>query len=362
MKAGRPADRKSARILVVGADGEMESLPRTALASLFGRADAVIANDAATLPASLRGVHRRSGEPIEIRLAAWVSVGDPRRFDAIAFGDGDHRTRTEDRVPPPPLRPGDRLALGPLGALVERVLKPPRLIRLRFSAGRSAVLAGLARHGRPVQYSHLAEPLKLGEVWTTIAADPVAFEPPSAGFALDWRTISELRQRGVDFAAITLAAGLSSTGDPALDASLPFDEPFHIPQSAATSIARAKADDGRIVAVGTTVVRALESAAAAGKVRPGAGIARGRIGRDSELAIVDAILTGVHQPVESHFELLRAFASDATLQRMSAALEEGHFRTHEFGDFVLIEGPRRSWRTHRLLSEPPIAPAQARLT
>lgn len=127
-------DRLADVLLTVGADGMARHLPRAALASLFRRGDLVIANDAATLPASLKGVHCASGQPIEVRLAAWASVGDPTRLVAIAFGAGDHRTRTEDRSPPPPLIAGDRLALGPLEAVVEQALDPPCLFRLRFAA------------------------------------------------------------------------------------------------------------------------------------------------------------------------------------------------------------------------------------
>ena len=168
----------------------MRHLPRTELASLLSPGDLVVANDAATLPASLHGTHCPSGEPLEVRLAAWVSVSDPTRFVALAFGAGDHRTRTEDRPPPPALSPDDRLSLGPLVAIVERLLGHPRLLALRFLGDRRAILGGLARHGRPIQYAHWPEPLALWEVWTCLAADPIAFEPPSAGFALDWRILS----------------------------------------------------------------------------------------------------------------------------------------------------------------------------
>lgn len=316
----------------------MRHVPRSALASLFSPGDAVIANDAATLPASLRGTHCASGAPIEIRLAAWVSIGDPGRFVALAFGAGDHRTVTEDRPPPPELSPGDRLSLGPLGATVERLLGHSRLLELRFLGNREAILAGLARHGRPIQYAHVPEPLALWDIWTSIAAGPIAFEPPSAGFALDWCTLGVWRRRGIGFATLTHAAGISSTGDPALDLRLPFDEPYRIPEKTAAAINRAKSVGGRIIAIGTTVVRALETAAQAdGSVQAGDGTARGRIGGASRLRVVDAILTGVHQPGESHFELLRAFTDHAVLDRMSAAVEQHGYRAHEFGDTVLIE-------------------------
>jgi len=142
--------RRSAQLLVVGAGGRMRRLPRAALASLFSSGDLVIANDAATLPASLAGVHSTSGEPFEVRLAGWVIPRDPTRFDAIAFGAGNHRTRTEDRPPPPLLSTGDRLGLGTLDAVVEHLFDPPRLFRLRFLADRATVLAGLVQSGRPI--------------------------------------------------------------------------------------------------------------------------------------------------------------------------------------------------------------------
>src|SRR6202030_366106 len=96
---------------------------------------------------------------------------------------------------------------------------------------------------------------------TRIAPDPIAFEPPSAGFALDWRILEAWLERGVDFATLTHAAGISSTGDSTLDRQLPFDEPYIIPERTATLIGQARSKNGRVVAVGTTVVRALESAA-----------------------------------------------------------------------------------------------------
>ena len=184
----------------------------------------------------------------------------------------------------------------------------------------------------------LAEPLQLWDVWTKIAADPIAFEPPSAGFALDWRMLAAWRERGVRFATISHAAGLSSTGDPALDRRLPFDEFYLIPEACASAVHDAKPNHGRVIAIGTSVVRALEVGRE--RRRNGArwnGLASGRIARGAPLRVVDAILTGVHQPGESHYELLRAFADDSVLDRVRAAADERGYRAHEFGDSVLIE-------------------------
>ncbi len=333
-------DRQIAKLLVAEADGAILHLPRAGLISLLRPGDLVVANHAATLPASLMGVHRPSGGPIEIRLAAWVRFRDPARFVAVAFGAGDHRTRTEDRPPPPPLAPGDRLRLGPLAATVEAVLDHPRLVRIRFAGARAGVLRQLSRHGRPIQYAHVPEPLALWDVWTKFAADPVAFEPPSAGFALDWRMLAGWRARGVGFATLSHAAGLSSTGDPALDRRLPLDEFYRIPEACAAAVRDAKRKSARVIAIGTSVVRALESAAGAdGILNAGEGVASGRIGRGTAHRVVDAILTGVHQPGESHYELLRAFASDSVLDRVSDAANERRYRSHEFGNSWLIERP-----------------------
>jgi len=335
--AERP-HREAAKLLVIDAQGHMRNVPRSRLASLFNPGDLVVANDAATLPASLSGMHVASGEPVEIRLAAWVSVGDPTRFIALVFGAGDHRTRTEDRPAPPSLSRGDRFSLGPLVATIERLLDHPRLVALHFRGKRETVLGGIARHGRPIQYAHVVEPLFLWDVWTGIAANPIAFEPPSAGFAIDWRTLGAWRRRGIGFVTLTHAAGISSTGDSVLDLQLPFDEPYRIPEATAAAVNRAKSDGRRIIAVGTTVVRALVSAGGAdGIVRAGEGIASGRIGRQTRRRVVDAILTGVHQAGESHFELLQVFAQDATLSEISTFAAMLGYRTHEFGDSMLIE-------------------------
>ena len=97
MIAADLVEQRSAKLLIGGGDGVIRHLPRAALASLFNPGDLVVANDAATLPASLTGIHYPSGRPIEVRLAAWISAGDLTQFIAIAFGAGDYRTRTEDR-------------------------------------------------------------------------------------------------------------------------------------------------------------------------------------------------------------------------------------------------------------------------
>jgi S-adenosylmethionine:tRNA ribosyltransferase-isomerase len=340
MKAAAfPVQRpRGARLLALDRQGRLRHLARAALPALLRPGDLVVANDAATLPASLHGVHARSGAPVEVRLAGRdsLAVEAVHEFSAVVFGAGDHRMRTEARPAPPPLAAGDTLVLGPLRATVLALLGHPRLVRLRFAGSVDAVWAGLARHGKPVQYAHVPEPLALWDVWTRVAAQPVAFEPPSAGFVLDWALLDALRARGVGFATLTHAAGLSSTGDAALDARLPFDEPYHLPAATVQAIGAAKARGARVVAIGTTVVRALEHAAAWG-LAPGPGLATQRLGAHSRLQVVDVLVSGTHEPGTSHHALLHAFAGAADIARFDAALEAGGYLTHEFGDSVWLE-------------------------
>jgi len=306
-------------------DARVGDLPR-----LLGPGDLLVVNDAATLPASLRG-RTRAGEAIELRLAG--EAGESL-WHAVLFGDGDWRTRTEDRPPPPVAREGDPLAFGP--GLTARVVDvseaSPRLVDVRFDQEGAELWSALYRHGRPVQYSYVEAPLALWHVQTAYASRPWAVELPSAGRPLNWTVLSALARRGVKLAALTHAAGLSSTGDPALDALLPLSERYDIPSATAEAVRLAR----RVVAVGTTVVRALESAADGEGVKAGTGVTSLRIGRTFRPRVVDGILTGIHQPGESHFELLLAFAAESLLRSALAHAEEAGYLAHEFGDSCLI--------------------------
>src|SRR5260221_4146044 len=231
----RPND---ATLLIIDALGRLRHVPRRDFVTLLRGGDLVIANDAATWPASLTGDDLATGEAIEVRLAGGTSLSadDVHVFSAIVFGAGDFHTPTEHRLAPPPLRRGDRLSLGPLRATVPETLGHRRQVSLHFDGSSDDIWAGVARHGRPIQYAHLPTPVSLWDVWTVIAGPPVAFEPPSAGFVLDWQSLDAMRARGVAFATITHAAGISSTGDADLDQRLPFDEPTDIPSRPAHAI------------------------------------------------------------------------------------------------------------------------------
>jgi S-adenosylmethionine:tRNA ribosyltransferase-isomerase len=353
--ASLPVQRPSnARLLVVDNRGNIGHRARAEFANLLRPGDVVVANDAATLPASLSGRHIPTGRRIEVRLAGHVSLDEIKQFSAVVFGEGDFRMRTEDRPKPPTLNPGDGLELGPLRGTVMRLLNHPRFILLRFEGSPREIWERLARHGRPIQYAHVPTPLAVWDTWTAIAGPPVAFEPPSAGFVLDWSMLATLTARKIRFGTITHAAGISSTGDVGLDALLPFDEPYRIPRSTALLIEHAKVRRDRIIAVGTTVVRALEHAAMTfdGVVPAGERLATQKIGVSSRPRILDAILSGAHERGTSHYELLRAFVDDETLSRIDQELNAREYRTHEFGDSVFLE---RAGNEMRSASKQPTA-------
>jgi S-adenosylmethionine:tRNA ribosyltransferase-isomerase len=315
------------------ADHAVRDLP-----SRLRRGDLLVVNDSATLPASLRG--KADGEPVEVRLVAALDDGT---WAAALLGAGDWRQRTEDRPAPPRLPVGTRLAMGgaesPLTAEVVGVSgATPRLVRLRFAGDAEQVWPALYRAGRPVQYSYLRAPLALWHVQTAFASRPWSVEMPSAGRPLTWDVLAAVRARGAAVASVTHGAGLSSTGDPVIDGALPLAERYDIPPGTVAAVGRARAAGGRVIAVGTTVVRALEAAAArnGGRLVAASGWTSLKIGPGFRPRTVDGILSGVHAPGESHFQVLRAFAPEELLRRAHAHAEREGYLAHEFGDSMLV--------------------------
>jgi S-adenosylmethionine:tRNA ribosyltransferase-isomerase len=308
------------------------------LPSILRPGDVLVVNDAATLPGSLHG-SGPGGVPIEIRLVAALP-GDS--FRAVLLGAGDWRIPTEHRRAPEALRIGDELRFAPdLRATVEGISKvSPRLVDLRFDARGAALWSRLYAIGRPVQYSYAKAPFELWHVQLGYASRPWAAEMPSAGRPLRWDLLLALRRQGTKVVSLTHAAGLSSTGDAALDAALPLPERFEIPQATAEAIRAARASGGRIVAAGTSVARALEGAALqnGGALRAGSGETDLVIGPGYRTRVADGLLTGVHEKSQSHYALLHAFAGSDLLDRASAHAEAAGYLSHEFGDSWIILG------------------------
>jgi S-adenosylmethionine:tRNA ribosyltransferase-isomerase len=310
--------------------------------SFFSKGDLLVVNDAATLPASLRAADGR----FELRLlgrkqrsAVADSWEATPRFDSILFGEGDFRTPTERRPAPPKFAVGDALELsGGLRATLTRVDdEEPRLVEIEFDRTGADFYKALYAAGRPIQYAHVPGPLALFSVQNRYAARPWAFES-SAGRPLTWATLIELKRRGIDIAQITHAAGISSTGSETLDKRLPLREHYAVDAAAVNAVVRAKSNGGRVVAVGTTVVRALESAAreGGGVLAPVEGDTGLVIGPGFRPAIVDGILSGMHARGTSHYSLLRAFASESLLDEALSHAEAQGYLEHEFGDSCLI--------------------------
>ena len=329
-----PDRRDDVGLLVLDASGaRTDSLSK--LPQMLHPGDVVVVNDAATFPGSL-ALRTGSGEAVEIRLIE----ERPGRFLSIALGSGDWRTDTDERPPPPPLAPGDRLYANNR-EVAEVVAIDPRSARLlELSLGRDP-WSLIYRIGRPIQYSYLESDLELWSIQTSFASRPLAAEMPSAGRPLSWSVIAEFRARDIEVVALTHAAGLSATGDPALDALLPFPERYHIPAITAAAVNGARGD---VIAIGTTVARALESSARASKtglVLPGPGLATLRIDADTPLYVTDAILTGLHDVGASHRTLLEAFADLGDLDRAWTVAARAGFRSHELGDVALVRNRRR---------------------
>ena len=331
------SDKATVRLLVVD-DGEPRSIADSSIERLpdhLHPGDLLVVNDAATLPASLRGLHPRGdwAEQVELRLTAQL---DDRIWQAVALGAGDWRTPTEARPAPPHFTAGEEIWIAPdFRARIRGVNRlSERLLDLEFNVAGEDLWRSLYRHGKPVQYSYLHDELHLWSVQNVYSSRPWAAEMPSAGHALSWRVLFKLIRKGVVIAPLTHGAGLSSTGDAGIDNALPLAERFEIPAPTLEAVIRTRRSGGRVIAAGTSVVRALESAS-----RGSRGFTDLRLGPGFERKLVDGLLTGAHEATESHYQLLRAFVRDEILAAMTRHLEAQNYLTHEFGDLCLILAP-----------------------
>ena len=332
MKAARaPRDDKTAvRLLVVKGDViEESSIMR--LPDHLRSGDLLVVNDAATLPASLRGRDGRNNQ-VEIRLAAQL---DQRVWRAVMFGAGDWRTPTEDRPSPPHFVEGDEIVIAAnFRARVRGDYQlSERLLDLEFNLSGAELWRNLYRYGKPLQYSYMNDELKLWSAQNVYSSRPWAVEMPSAGHALNWGLLLRLIRKGVRIVPLTHSAGLSSTGATEIDQELPLAEKFEIPAATMEAVRQTRASGGRVIAVGTSVVRALESSNLGLS-----GFTSLKIGPGYEPKFVSGLLTGTHDVSESHYQLLRAFLPEDNLAKVSQFLEERNYLTHEFGDLCLLSG------------------------
>jgi S-adenosylmethionine:tRNA ribosyltransferase-isomerase len=322
------ADKTNVKLLIVNEDG-IEDSSMECLPDYLRPEDLLVVNDAATLPASLQARDARNNR-VELRLTAQL---DDRVWQAAVLGAGDWRTPTEERPSPPRFVKGEEILIATdFRARVrgeDRLSE--RLLNLEFNLSGEELWRNLYRHGKPVQYSYLNDELKLWSVQNVYSSRPWAVEMPSAGHAFSWALLLKLIRKGVRIVPLTHGAGLSSTGDVKIDRALPLAERFEIPASAMEAVRRARAGGGRVIAAGTSVVRALESASLGLS-----GFTSLKLGPGYERKVVDGLLTGAHDVSESHYQLLRAFLPENVLARVSQHLERQDYLTHEFGDLCLI--------------------------
>jgi S-adenosylmethionine:tRNA ribosyltransferase-isomerase len=293
-----------------------DELPR-----FLSAGDLLVVNTSATLPAALDA---RLGER---RVQLWLSSPAPDGTWLVEL-------RTSDRAPYPRPPVGARLDLtgGGHAQLLARFAGSERLSVARFEL-EGPLQDYLGRHGRPIRYGYVPQPWPLDAYRTVFALEPGSAEMPSAGRPFTAELVTELVARGVLFSPVTLHTGVSSPehGEP------PFPERFQVPPATARLVNAVRGWNARVIAVGTSVVRALETVAAAdGTVSEGRGWTSLVVTPERGLLAVDGLLTGWHESDSSHLELLEAAAGVELLERSyQAALEHGYL-WHEFGDLQLI--------------------------
>lgn len=279
------------------------------------RGDLLVVNDSATLPAALLA-HRTGGMSFPLHLSTHVGgelwIAEPRgpvaAGERVALADGAGAT-----------------FLAPVDATHTRLWYTT--LSIPQPAG-----AFLARHGTPIRYRYVREALSLGDYQTIFARVPGSAEMPSAGRPFSRRSLDDLRQAGVAVASITLHTGVSSQerSEP------PYREWFDVPAPAAAAVNATRLRGGRVVAVGTTVVRALESAVSGGEAAAASGWTDLIVTPQRVVVVVDGLLTGFHEPEASHLDLLRAFAGEALLEHAYGHALDAGYLWHEFGDVHLL--------------------------
>jgi S-adenosylmethionine:tRNA ribosyltransferase-isomerase len=317
-----PADRADVALLVAWrAGGPFEHARFRDLPRFLDPGDLLVVNASATLPAALPA---RLGDR-ELVLHLSTPAGEDTWVVEL---------RTMDQRPyrRPPI--GTRLDM-PGGAHAEYVGAYPRSRRLglaRLALG-EPVEGYLNRHGRPIRYGYVAREHPLDAYQTVFAREPGSAEMPSAGRPFTPELVAELEAHGVLIAPLVLHTGVSS-----LDRDeRPYPERYRVPEPTARIVNAVRGRGGRVIAVGTTVVRALETVAGLDRsVAAAEGWTSLVITPGRRLRVVDGLLTGWHDPASSHLELLEAAAGRELLRRSYAAARAHGYRFHEFGDVHLI--------------------------
>ena len=294
------------------------------LAQYLQPGDLLVVNRSATLPASLPAV---------------AAIGSFRLNLSTDYGRGLWLAEPRwdfDRPGPLPLEVGETIAVAGEPATV---LAPyPGLPRLRFVQLGEQARRLLHRCGEPIRYGYVRDPYPLSAYQTIFARVPGSAEMPSAGRPFTKRVLQSLKQRGVEIASVLLHTGISSleVETSRLEEHPMYAEPFAVPAAAANAVNQARKEGRRVIAVGTTVVRALESAWDGCQVRPAQGFTRTFIHPARGVATVDGLISGFHDPLASHLAMLYAVAGQSLIRDAYAQAVAQGYLWHEFGDSHLI--------------------------
>lgn len=284
--------------------------------------DLVVINRSSTLPAAVPTqdgleLHFSTSLPAGLWL---VELREPRGAASAPYEGGT---------------PGQRIRL-PDGAQIElltRWANGNRLWVANVHLADADVTAYLQANGHPIRYSHITKPWPLSAYQTSYGTEPGSAEMPSAGRAFTPDTFTALITRGITVAPLTLHTGVSS---PEADEA-PYPEPYRVPAETAALVNHTHARHNKVIAVGTTVVRALETVAdETGTAHPGEGWTDLVVTPARGVRVVDGLLTGWHEPRASHLALVETVAGSQLIERSYQAAVEAGYRWHEFGDLHLV--------------------------
>ncbi len=314
--------RDQVRLLVSRSSAPPEHRVFADLPDILQAGDLVVVNNSATIPAALDARFDDDGMPVRVHVSSvledctWlVELRRPVGGSSEPFDD-------------PPARAGRVLDVP--GAVM--MLIRPYTERLWVATAPGPLVEYTTRHGRPIRYDYTDSDWPLSAYQNVFATVPGSAEMPSAGRPFTGEVLAGLAARGITVAPVTLHTGVASpeAGEP------PYPERFVVPAATAGLVEYTRAAGGRVVAVGTTVVRALESAVTRGAVRPASGWTDLVITPDRGVSVVTGLLTGLHEPRASHLAMLAAVGGAAMLRDgYSAALAE-RYLWHEFGDVHLL--------------------------
>jgi S-adenosylmethionine:tRNA ribosyltransferase-isomerase len=315
--------RDEIRLMVTGPEGTRHARFLD-LAEFLDPGDLLVVNRSATLAASLPA-NANSG-PFRLHLSTDFGGGlwlaEPRR---------------DTTVPGPiPLEAGERFEVAGLSATAIRPY--PGLPRLWFVRLEGDVRYAMETSGSPIRYGYLDAPVPLAQYQTLFAEVPGSAEMPSAGRPFTPRVLERLRARGVTWAGIVLHTGVSSleVESDRIEAQPLVPEPFWVGPETARTVNDAHRAGRRVVAVGTTVVRALESAWTGCEVSPSAGFTRRFVHPGTGIRAVDGLLTGLHDRFTSHLALLFAFLEPDRVRAAYGEAARNGYLWHEFGDSHLL--------------------------